>query len=140
VIPVLLGKTAMPGQEQLPTELKKLSSRNATNVSPAHDFHHHVDGLIRGIEYLRKATEKKDVEKQRQELLTRQQQEESRQKAELERKRREQEEPFEMILEDESITLMDRKRREQEETEPFEMILEDESMKWTPKTGPLLRE
>jgi hypothetical protein len=96
VIPVLIGKTAMPGQEQLPTELKKLARRNAAEVRLGRDFHIHVDRLIQGIEYLlqsmQKAGDLEEAEEKQQERLLRQQQKEARQKGESDRRRREQEE------------------------------------------------
>ena len=52
VIPVLLGKTFMPREEDLPTALAGLSYRNAAPVDPGRDFHGHLDRLIRGIEHL----------------------------------------------------------------------------------------
>jgi formylglycine-generating enzyme required for sulfatase activity len=52
VIPVLLGRTPMPGQECLPTELQKLARRNAAEVRTGRDFHGDVDRLIEGIEFL----------------------------------------------------------------------------------------
>lgn len=58
VIPVLIGKTAMPGQEQLPNELKKLARRNAAEVRFGRDFHNHVDRLIQGIEHLLQTMQK----------------------------------------------------------------------------------
>jgi formylglycine-generating enzyme required for sulfatase activity len=68
VIPVLLGKTAMPGREQLPTELNKLSTRSAAIVSPGRDFDHHVDGLIGSIEYL--LLPKRNLQKEGEAKLT----------------------------------------------------------------------
>src|ERR1019366_7222492 len=58
VIPVLIGKTVMPAQEQLPTDLKKLSRRNAAEVRSGREFHSDVDRLIQGIEYLLQTMQK----------------------------------------------------------------------------------
>ena len=89
VIPVMVGKASMPDEAALPDCLKKLAFRNAAEVRSGRDFRDHVNRLIRGIEHLRKANEEKEAEKQRQELILRQQ-EEARRKADLEGKRRDQ--------------------------------------------------
>jgi hypothetical protein len=52
VVPVLVGRAAMPIEKDLPDELKELAFRNAAEVRPSKDFHDHVDRLIRGIESL----------------------------------------------------------------------------------------
>ncbi|MBI1916491.1 MAG: tetratricopeptide repeat protein [Planctomycetes bacterium] len=52
VIPVLVGRAAMPAEQDLPEGLKALAYRNAAEVRPGRDFHDHVGRLIRGIEYL----------------------------------------------------------------------------------------
>ena len=52
VIPVLIGATPMPNEEELPTDLRPLAFRNAAAVDTGPDFHHHVDRLIRKIEEL----------------------------------------------------------------------------------------
>ena len=52
VIPVLLGKTAMPYENELPASLANLVFRNALQVDLGADFHHHVDKLIRGLDKL----------------------------------------------------------------------------------------
>lgn len=52
VIPVLVGKMRMPGEDELPEALQPLAYRNATEVRSGRDFRDHVDRLIRGIEYV----------------------------------------------------------------------------------------
>ena len=52
MIPVLLGKTAMPRDNELPGILADLAFRNAAIVDLGRDFHSHVDRLIRGLVYL----------------------------------------------------------------------------------------
>ena len=52
VIPVLLGKTVMPHENDLPASLANLAFRNALQVDLGADFHHHVDKLIRGLDKL----------------------------------------------------------------------------------------
>lgn len=52
VIPVLVGRAAMPGEQEMPEGLKGLSYRNAAEVRSGRDFRDHVDRLIRGIEQL----------------------------------------------------------------------------------------
>ncbi len=54
VIPVLVGKARMPGEQELPEGLKRIAYRNAAEVRSGRDFHDHVERLIRGIEYLLK--------------------------------------------------------------------------------------
>lgn len=50
VIPVLLGPTAMPRAEELPTSITGLTQRNAAHVDLGRDFHPHTDRLIRDLE------------------------------------------------------------------------------------------
>jgi formylglycine-generating enzyme required for sulfatase activity len=52
VIPVLLGKTSMPREDELPAALAPLVFRNAAPVDPGRDFHSHIDRLIRGLDHL----------------------------------------------------------------------------------------
>ncbi len=52
VIPLLVGKAAMPKLSQLPPTLSQLAYRNAAEVRSGRDFHTHMDRLIRGIEQL----------------------------------------------------------------------------------------
>ena len=52
VIPVLVGRAGMPGEQELPEGLKGLAYRNAAEVRSGRDFRDHVDRLIRGIEHL----------------------------------------------------------------------------------------
>ena len=49
VIPVLVGKSSVPGADELPQSLAKLAFRNGTPVRHDPDFHHDVDRLISGI-------------------------------------------------------------------------------------------
>ena len=51
VIPVLIDHTGMPSKADLPPSLVPLVRRNAVRVDQEQDFHHHVDRLIRGIEF-----------------------------------------------------------------------------------------
>ena len=51
VIPVLIDHTGMPSKADLPRFLVPLVRRNAVRVDQGQDFHHHVDRLIRGIEF-----------------------------------------------------------------------------------------
>jgi tetratricopeptide (TPR) repeat protein len=53
VIPILVGRAAMPDVQQLPDgPLRELAYRNAAEVRSGRDFRDHVDRLIRGIERL----------------------------------------------------------------------------------------
>jgi hypothetical protein len=52
VIPVLVGKTPMPHEEDLTPSLRPLIYRQACNLDLGQDFHVHVDRLIRGLEQL----------------------------------------------------------------------------------------
>jgi formylglycine-generating enzyme required for sulfatase activity len=52
VIPVLVGRAAMPAEQELPESLKPLAFRNAAEVRSGRDFGDHVARLIRGIERL----------------------------------------------------------------------------------------
>jgi formylglycine-generating enzyme required for sulfatase activity len=52
VIPLLVGRATMPGQQELPEGLRQLAFRNAAEVRSGRDFHDHVERLMRGIEYL----------------------------------------------------------------------------------------
>ncbi len=62
VIPVLLGKTAMPHENELPASLANLAFRHALQVDLGADFHHHMDKLIRGLEKLTPKPAAKPVE------------------------------------------------------------------------------
>jgi eukaryotic-like serine/threonine-protein kinase len=52
VVPLLVGRTAMPREADLPDGLKELAYRNAAAVRSGPDFHGQVDRLIRGLEQL----------------------------------------------------------------------------------------
>jgi TIR domain len=52
VIPILIDRTTMPGETDLPASLARLAYRNAIDVDQGRDFHPHVDRLIEGIERL----------------------------------------------------------------------------------------
>ena len=52
VIPLLVDRATMPGQQELPEGLRQLVFRNAAEVRSGRDFHAHVERLIGGIEYL----------------------------------------------------------------------------------------
>ena len=52
VVPLLVGRTAMPREADLPDGLKELAFRNAAAVRSGPDFHGQVDRLIRGLEQL----------------------------------------------------------------------------------------
>jgi hypothetical protein len=52
VVPVLVGRASMPGEEELPDGLKPLAYRNAAEVRAGVDFPAQVDRLVRGIERL----------------------------------------------------------------------------------------
>jgi len=51
VIPILIDHARMPGETDLPPSLAQLTFRNAIEVDQGRDFHHHVDQLVRGIEF-----------------------------------------------------------------------------------------
>ena len=51
VIPLLVDGATMPGEEELPENLKELAYRNATQIDSGRDFEAHVDRVIRSIEY-----------------------------------------------------------------------------------------
>ena len=50
VIPVLIGKTPMPHEEELPSSLRQLAYRNACNLDSGPLFHAQVDRLIHGLD------------------------------------------------------------------------------------------
>jgi formylglycine-generating enzyme required for sulfatase activity len=52
VVPILIDRTRMPGEADLPPSLASLAYRNAIDIDQGRDFHHHVDRLIKGIERL----------------------------------------------------------------------------------------
>jgi ribokinase len=52
VVPLLVGRTAMPPEVDLPDGLKELAYRHAAVVRSGPDFHGQVDRLIRGLEQL----------------------------------------------------------------------------------------
>src|SRR5262245_3689078 len=54
VIPLLLGNTPMPREDELPAGLKELAYRNALTIDLGRDFHPHADRLIRQLEDLEK--------------------------------------------------------------------------------------
>ncbi len=54
VVPVLVGGARMPGDAELPVDLKELAYRNAAEVRSGLDFHTHADRLIRRLEELLK--------------------------------------------------------------------------------------
>jgi formylglycine-generating enzyme required for sulfatase activity len=51
VIPVLIDDARMPGEADLPPSLARLAFRNAIKLDQGRDFHHHVDRLMRGIDF-----------------------------------------------------------------------------------------
>jgi TIR domain len=51
VIPILIDRTTMPTEADLPPSLTGLTYRNAIDVDQGRDFHPHVDRLTRGIEF-----------------------------------------------------------------------------------------
>jgi len=51
VIPILIDHAMMPGEADLPPSLAPLADYNAIDVDQGRDFDHHVDRLIRGIEF-----------------------------------------------------------------------------------------
>ena len=51
VIPILIDRTRMPSEADLPPSLALLADYNATEVDQGRDFHPHVDRLIKGIEF-----------------------------------------------------------------------------------------
>jgi TIR domain len=50
VIPVLVGGALMPGEQELPEDIRDLSYRNGIPVRPDPDFHKDIDRLIAGLE------------------------------------------------------------------------------------------
>lgn len=50
VIPLLVQKTTIPAEKDLPESLKPLIYRNGLSIRPDPDFHHDMDRLIRAIE------------------------------------------------------------------------------------------
>jgi formylglycine-generating enzyme required for sulfatase activity len=61
VIPVLIDRTTMPAEAELPESLADLAYRNAVNVDQWRDFHPHVDRLIKGIENIVKQARHDDA-------------------------------------------------------------------------------
>jgi formylglycine-generating enzyme required for sulfatase activity len=51
VIPILIDHARMPTEADVPPSLARLTYRNAIDVDQGRDFHHHVDRLVRGIEF-----------------------------------------------------------------------------------------
>jgi TIR domain-containing protein len=51
VIPILIEHSRMPSEADLPASLALLADYNAIDVDQGRDFHHHVDLLIKGIEF-----------------------------------------------------------------------------------------
>jgi hypothetical protein len=51
VIPILIDRTVMPAEADLPPSLGGLTYRNGVEVDQGRDFHPHVDRLIRGIQF-----------------------------------------------------------------------------------------
>jgi len=49
VIPVLVEKAEMPVAEELPSSLKQLARKHASEVGPGMDFEYHTDRLIKGL-------------------------------------------------------------------------------------------
>ncbi len=49
VVPVLLGNAQMPKECELPESLRRLKYRNAAEIRPGRDLHHHIDTLISDI-------------------------------------------------------------------------------------------
>jgi hypothetical protein len=54
IIPVLIGSTRMPSNEQLPPSLKDFAFRNAMKVDVGQDFDHHMDRVLGAIDFLLK--------------------------------------------------------------------------------------
>jgi hypothetical protein len=50
VVPVLIGRTAMPEPKDLPATLTRLARQNAANVDTGRDFHLHMDRLIQRLD------------------------------------------------------------------------------------------
>ncbi len=50
VIPLLVRSAEMPHEEQLPSRLRKLASRNGISIRPDPDFHRDMDRLISALE------------------------------------------------------------------------------------------
>ena len=50
VIPVLVRKASIPGEDALPPSLRSIAYRNGIQVRPDPDFHGDMDRLIKGIE------------------------------------------------------------------------------------------
>jgi hypothetical protein len=54
VVPVLIGHASMPRADDLPDDLKKLTSRQAAEVRPGRDFRAHVDRLAQSLDSRRR--------------------------------------------------------------------------------------
>ena len=52
IIPILIGKTAMPKASELPPDIESLAYRNAMSLDVGVDFHHHAERLITTIKKL----------------------------------------------------------------------------------------
>lgn len=50
VVPVLVGKTKMPSEAELPVSISKLAFRNAAEVRTGKDFENHMMGLLNGLD------------------------------------------------------------------------------------------
>jgi hypothetical protein len=62
VIPILIDRTTMPNEADLPPSLAGLTYRNAIDMDQGRDSHPHVDRLIRGIELHFQSRQKKGAE------------------------------------------------------------------------------
>lgn len=51
LVPLVVGRAAMPREGELPQNLKALSYRSGIRVRPDPDFHNDIDRLISGMRH-----------------------------------------------------------------------------------------
>jgi len=56
VIPILIDRTSMPTEAELPSSIAGLTYRNAIEMDLGRDFNHHVERLVQGIDFHLKRT------------------------------------------------------------------------------------
>jgi hypothetical protein len=56
IIPLLVRRAQMPGEEELPEELKPLAYRNGISIRPDPDFNNDIDRLMYGVQQIISAT------------------------------------------------------------------------------------
>jgi len=123
VIPVLIGRAAMPRADKLPPSLAGLAYRNAAHVDPGRDFHAHMNRLIRDLDSLLKEAAEATRRRIEEERRSREEAEAARRRAEKEQQQREQAAAERRHAEEE--------QRKREETESIRRRAEEEQQQKT---------